>query len=111
MPTFAFFKKSEAGGFRQENDFEAKEKIYLSKPRGSWARTQFFNRKPCHHTPLKTSKLKYELVLHNAEHSTFTEKALLAEKERSNPNHNRAIIALSTAFWDAWLKDDYICSE
>jgi predicted dienelactone hydrolase len=49
---------------------------------------------------------KYELVLNNAEHSVFTETTLPGEKEPRNPNHHRVILALSTAFWDAYLKDD-----
>lgn len=46
---------------------------------------------------------KYELVLYNAEHSAFTDRALPGDKEKRNPNHHRVILALSTAFWDAWL--------
>ena len=49
---------------------------------------------------------KYELVLNNAEHSVFTDRALPGDKEPRNPNHHRVILALSTAFWDAYLKDD-----
>ena len=49
---------------------------------------------------------KYELVLNKAEHSAFTERALPGEKEQRNPNHHRAILALSTAFWDAYLRGD-----
>ena len=49
---------------------------------------------------------KYELVLDKAEHSAFTDRALPGDMEPRNPNHHRAILALSTAFWDAWLKDD-----
>ena len=49
---------------------------------------------------------KYELVLHNAEHSVFTDRALPGEHEPRNPNHHRVILALSTAFWDAYLRDD-----
>lgn len=49
---------------------------------------------------------KYELVLYNAEHSTFTDRALPGDSEPRNPNHHRAIVALSTAFWDAWLRKD-----
>lgn len=49
---------------------------------------------------------KYELVLDRAEHSAFTERALPGEKEKRNPNHHRVILALSTAFWDAYLRDD-----
>lgn len=49
---------------------------------------------------------KYELVLNNAEHSVFTDRALPGDREPRNPNHHRVILALSTAFWDAYLKDD-----
>ena len=49
---------------------------------------------------------KYELVLDGAEHSAFTERALLGDARRRNPNHHRAILALSTAFWDAYLRKD-----
>ena len=49
---------------------------------------------------------KYELVLHNAEHSAFTDRSLPGDTEKRNPNHHRAILALSTAFWDAWLGED-----
>lgn len=46
---------------------------------------------------------KYELVLFGAEHSAFTDRALPGDAEPRNPNHHRAILALSTAFWDAFL--------
>jgi predicted dienelactone hydrolase len=49
---------------------------------------------------------KYELVLDKAEHSAFTERPLPGDKEKRNPNHHRVILALSTAFWDAYLRDD-----
>ncbi len=49
---------------------------------------------------------KFELVLHNAEHSAFTDRALPGDQEKRNPNHHRAILALSTAFWDTYLRDD-----
>jgi predicted dienelactone hydrolase len=49
---------------------------------------------------------KYELVLEGAEHSAFTDRALPGDREVRNPNHHRAILAISTAFWDAWLRDD-----
>jgi hypothetical protein len=56
--------------------------------------------------PALPSGRKYELILHNAEHSAFTERPLPGDKEPRNPNHHRAILALSTAFWDAYLKED-----
>jgi predicted dienelactone hydrolase len=49
---------------------------------------------------------KYELVLYNAEHSVFTERALPGDKQPRNPNHQRSILALTTAFWDAYLRGD-----
>lgn len=49
---------------------------------------------------------KYELVLKDAEHGAFGERALPSEGRQQNPNHHRVILALSTAFWDAFLKGD-----
>jgi predicted dienelactone hydrolase len=49
---------------------------------------------------------KYELVLENAEHSAFGDRELPGEKLKHNSNHHRAILALSTAFWDAYLRND-----
>jgi predicted dienelactone hydrolase len=49
---------------------------------------------------------KYELVLDKAEHSAFSDRALPGDSEPRNPNHHRAILALSTAFWDAYLRRD-----
>lgn len=49
---------------------------------------------------------KYELVLYNAEHSVFTDRALPGEKQQRNPNHHKVICALSIAFWDSYLKND-----
>lgn len=49
---------------------------------------------------------RFELVLKDAEHSAFTDGRLMGEKGSRNPNHHRAILALSTAFWDAYLKED-----
>jgi predicted dienelactone hydrolase len=49
---------------------------------------------------------KYEVVLDKAEHSVFTDRALPGDREPRNPNHHRVILALSTAFWDAYLRGD-----
>jgi hypothetical protein len=49
---------------------------------------------------------KYELVLADAEHSAFGDRPLPGDREPRNPNHHRAILALSTAFWDAYLRGD-----
>jgi len=48
---------------------------------------------------------KYELVLKDAEHSAFTDNPNRGGG-KLNPNHHRAILALSTAFWDAYLRKD-----
>lgn len=49
---------------------------------------------------------KYELVLEGAEHSAFSERALPGDALPRNPNHHRAIRAISTAFFDSVLKGD-----
>jgi len=49
---------------------------------------------------------KYELVLDKAEHSAFVDRELPRETEKHHPNHHRAILAVTTAFWDAYLRDD-----
>ncbi len=49
---------------------------------------------------------KYQLVLFNAEHSAFSDRPLPGDRLARNPNHHKAILAISTAFWDAYLRDD-----
>jgi predicted dienelactone hydrolase len=49
---------------------------------------------------------KYQVVLFEAEHSAFTDRPLPGDHEPRNPNHHRVILALSTAFWDAYLRGD-----
>ncbi len=49
---------------------------------------------------------KYEIVLNDAEHSAFSDRGLPGDKQRRNPNHHRVILALSTAFWDTYLRAD-----
>lgn len=49
---------------------------------------------------------KYEVVLNGAEHSAFSDRALPGDTEKRDPNHHRVILALSTAFWDAYLRQD-----
>lgn len=46
---------------------------------------------------------KYELVLKDAQHMAFSDRTMRG-KDHRNPNHHRAIKALSTAFWEAYLK-------
>lgn len=47
---------------------------------------------------------KYELVLDGAEHSVFTDRRLPGDRQPRNPAHHQAILALSTGFWDAFLR-------
>jgi predicted dienelactone hydrolase len=54
---------------------------------------------------------KYELVLFNAEHSAFTDRALPGDSEPRNPNHHLAILAVTTAFWDAYLRNDLAAKD
>ena len=49
---------------------------------------------------------KYQVILNNAEHSAFTDRALPGDQEPRNPNHHRVMRALTTAFWDAYLRHD-----
>ena len=49
---------------------------------------------------------KYEVVFDRAEHSVFMDIPLPGDHEKRNPNHHRVILALSTAFWDEYLRDD-----
>jgi len=54
---------------------------------------------------------KYELGLYGAQHSAFTDRALPGDTGPRNPNHHRVILALSTAFWDAYLRRDPAARE
>lgn len=54
---------------------------------------------------------KFQVVLENAEHSAFSDRALPGDKEPRNPNHHRVILALSTAFWDAYLRGEAAAKE
>lgn len=56
--------------------------------------------------PALPKGLAYELVLDGAEHSAFSDRALPGDKQSRNPNHHKLVLALSTAFWDAHLRDD-----
>lgn len=49
---------------------------------------------------------KYELVLDGAEHAVFTDRILPRGTGKRNLDYHRVILALSTAFWDAWLRSD-----
>ena len=47
---------------------------------------------------------KYELVFEGGTHAAFTDGG--EQARRRNPNHHRAIQAITTAFWDAFLRGD-----
>lgn len=49
--------------------------------------------------PLLPAGDKYELVMDGAQHSAFTDRS------RQDPRYHQEILAFSTAFWDAYLKD------
>jgi hypothetical protein len=49
---------------------------------------------------------KFELVLKDGNHYAFTERSDGGIKTERNPRHWNTILALSTAFWDAYLRDD-----
>jgi predicted dienelactone hydrolase len=49
---------------------------------------------------------KYELVLNGADHAAFSDAPI--PRSTNNSNHHKAIEALSTAFWDSYLKDDRV---
>lgn len=49
---------------------------------------------------------KYELVLHEAEHSAFSDGRRRGDQAPRRSAHHRSIQALSTAFWDTYLRDD-----
>lgn len=60
---------------------------------------------------LPTTIDRYELVLHDAEHSAFGDAQLPGEKRARKPSHHRSILALSTAFWDCHLRGDAAARE
>jgi len=49
---------------------------------------------------------KYELVLFQGEHQAFGDRVLPGSKRPRDPNHHRVVLALSTAFLDAFLRGD-----
>ena len=53
--------------------------------------------------PALPSGNAYELVLHNATQSTFTDRSRRNDTPH-NPKHHRAIEVITTAFWDAYLQ-------
>ncbi|MCB1051875.1 MAG: dienelactone hydrolase [Acidobacteria bacterium] len=48
---------------------------------------------------------KYECVLFGARHSAFGDRDLPGDSGR-NPNHHRILLAFTTAYWDAYLKQN-----
>lgn len=53
--------------------------------------------------PTLPSGNAYELVLHNATHSAFSDRSLRKDPP-PNPKHHPAIEAITTVFWDAYLQ-------
>ena len=51
---------------------------------------------------------KYELVLFQGEHQAFGDRVLPGSKRPRDPNHHRVVLALSTAFFDAFLRGDAV---
>ena len=49
---------------------------------------------------------KYELVLDGGEHQAFGDRPLPGSTRPRDPNHHRVILAVSTAFFDAFLGGD-----
>src|SRR5205085_1378130 len=49
---------------------------------------------------------KCELVLDGAEHSAFGDRPLPGDSKPRDPNHHKAILAISTAFFDTYLRQD-----
>ncbi|QDT63269.1 alpha/beta hydrolase family protein [Calycomorphotria hydatis] len=50
---------------------------------------------------------RYEIVLFDAEHLAFSDVETRRATTPRNPNHHRLILALSTAFWDTYLKENH----
>jgi len=48
---------------------------------------------------------KYELVLFDAQHSAFSDGRQRRRLPRQNPQHHQSILAVTTAFWDTYLRD------
>ncbi len=60
---------------------------------------------------LPTTIDRYEVVLFQAEHSAFSDRALPGDARQRNPNHHRVILAFTTAFWDAYLKNSPVAKQ
>ena len=59
---------------------------------------------------LPAANMFYELVFDGGKHSAFSEREIGGRDSR-NPRHHPAILAISSAFWDAYLKDDAAAKE
>jgi len=53
-----------------------------------------------------TSSERFLLILKDANHMIFSDSDFAGSTEKRNPEHQKAIKALSLAFWDAYLKGD-----
>ena len=59
---------------------------------------------------LPNASMFYELVFEGGQHSAFSDRQLAGGNAR-NPKHHPAILAISTAFWDTYLKEDKLAEE
>ena len=59
---------------------------------------------------LPQTNMFYELVFEGGKHSAFSEREIGGNDSR-NPRHHPAILAISSAFWDAHLKGDVQAKE
>ena len=54
---------------------------------------------------------KYELVLFDAQHSAFADGKARRGRTRRNPEHHPRILAVTTAFWDTYLRQNQDASK
>jgi predicted dienelactone hydrolase len=54
---------------------------------------------------------KYKLILEKGNHFTFAGNRSAEAIDLKSPNHLRSIAVLSTAFWDAYLKNESTAKE
>lgn len=56
--------------------------------------------------PALPSGNKFQLVLSQARHSIFSNRPLPGEPEARSPQHQQAILGISTAFWECYLRQE-----
>jgi len=60
---------------------------------------------------LPNSHERFELMLDGADHMAFTQSAFMGKKDHRNPKHHTAILSLSSAFLDAYLREDVLAKN